>query len=214
MLPLLFGLHLLAVAAAHVSSPHGPLRVSCLALLVNYGTPIAASPGFDCHLPSILCFNLSCNSTVPEKVLIKKSFALLWGHGHMNVFKETSLVKDWGLSFVPSMTCSRPEIPVQKLQPLYSVSSEPLLRSLCLAVLKSFTVLSDNDLMLFLNSLHTKNDVGLGATMKQRCLIVMLLIICGDVQPNPGPVDIGCKICNTPADFKNRSGLGIIHLNM
>jgi len=127
---------------------------------------------------------------------------------------ETSLVKARGPSFVPSMTCSRPELPAQKLQPLYSVPSVSLLRFLCLAVLKSFTLSSDNDLMLFFNSLHTKNAVSLGATMRQRCLIIMLLIICGDVQPNPGPVDIDSKICNTPADFKNRSGLGIIHLNM
>jgi len=56
--------------------------------------------------------------------------------------------------------------------------------------------------------------VSLGATMKQRCLIIMLLIICGDVQPNPGPVDIDSKIFNILSDFKNMSELGAIQLNI
>jgi len=78
------------------------------------------------------------------------SLVLLWGQGHMNVPDETS---SEGLgSPISSQTCTRPELPVkklQKLQPLYSVPSVSLLCSLCLAVLKSFTVLSDKDLMLF-----------------------------------------------------------------
>jgi len=47
MLLLLFGLNLLAVAAAHVLLPHGLPQAFCMALLVNYGMLIVASPGFD-----------------------------------------------------------------------------------------------------------------------------------------------------------------------
>lgn len=47
---------------------------------------------------------------------------------------------------------------------------------------------------------------------KQKCLILLLLLMSGNVQPNPGP-DTPIKY-DTPSDFKERSGLGFIHINV
>lgn len=49
-------------------------------------------------------------------------------------------------------------------------------------------------------------------SIKIKCLIALLLLMSGNVQPNPGP---DTPICfNTQADFKERSGLGFFHLNV
>jgi len=42
---------------------------------------------------------------------------------------------------------------------------------------------------------------------------LLLLLLSGNVQPNPGPPSSSSQIA-TPADFKARSGLGFIHLNV
>ena len=47
--------------------------------------------------------------------------------------------------------------------------------------------------------------------VKQRWLIVLLLLISGNVQPNPGP-ELQC--IQMPSDCKSLSGLNIIHLNV
>lgn len=47
--------------------------------------------------------------------------------------------------------------------------------------------------------------------VKRKCFIVILLLLSGNVHPNPGP-DLNCL--STPDDFKARSGLGIIHINV
>ena len=46
---------------------------------------------------------------------------------------------------------------------------------------------------------------------KLRCMILLLLMLSGNVETNPGP---GLDCAQTPADFSSRSGLGIIHLNV
>lgn len=51
-------------------------------------------------------------------------------------------------------------------------------------------------------------------SFRQRCLIILLLLISGNVQPNPGPVSDSASSLETPADFKSRCGLGFIHLNV
>lgn len=40
---------------------------------------------------------------------------------------------------------------------------------------------------------------------------MLLLLLFSGIQPNPGPV---IASCNTPTEFKDRSGLGIIHLHI
>ena len=46
-----------------------------------------------------------------------------------------------------------------------------------------------------------------------KCVIMLMLLSSGNVQPNPGPVsDTTCL--DTPNDFKNRSGAGFIHINV
>lgn len=66
-------------------------------------------------------------------------------------------------------------------------------------------VLLDSNFGRRSNELHKKS-------FKLKCLIALLLLMSGNVQPNPGPdTPIGF---NTPADFKERSGLGFFHLNV
>ena len=48
---------------------------------------------------------------------------------------------------------------------------------------------------------------------RKRCLVFLLLLLSGNVQPNPGPPSSSSQIA-TPADFKSRSGLGFVHLNV
>lgn len=61
------------------------------------------------------------------------------------------------------------------------------------------------------------NDKYYPAKQKLRCLIMLLLMLSGNVQPNPGPV-LGLlnnlQSVATPSDFKSRHGLGFIHLNV
>lgn len=61
------------------------------------------------------------------------------------------------------------------------------------------------------------NDKYYPAKQKLRCLIMLLLMLSGNVQPNPGPV-LGLlntlQSLATPSDFKSRHGLGFIHLNV
>ena len=48
-----------------------------------------------------------------------------------------------------------------------------------------------------------------------RCIIVLLLLISRNVQPNPAPDSAeSAVIFNTPAEFKTSSGLGFIYLNV
>ena len=48
---------------------------------------------------------------------------------------------------------------------------------------------------------------------RKGCLFFCLLLLSGNVQPNPGPPSSSSQIAS-PADFKARSGLGFIHLNV
>lgn len=49
-------------------------------------------------------------------------------------------------------------------------------------------------------------------SFRLKCLIVLLLLISGNVQPNPGTDNhAGFK---TPADLKEGSGLGFLHLRI
>jgi len=77
----------------------------------------------------------------------------------------------------------------------------------------------------FLSSNHTftdfagdfKVDDNLRVSIKKkRCLVFLLLLLSGNVQPNPGPPSSSSSSSQIaiPADFKSRSGLGFIHLNV
>lgn len=48
--------------------------------------------------------------------------------------------------------------------------------------------------------------------MTLKCVVKILFMLAGNIQPNPGPFDIKCLL--TPADFLNRLGLGFVHLNV
>lgn len=45
-------------------------------------------------------------------------------------------------------------------------------------------------------------------------MTVLLPLISGNIQPNPGPVSDSASSLETPADFKSRCGLDFIHLNV
>ena len=74
----------------------------------------------------------------------------------------------------------------------------------------------------FSNSNHTladfsgdsKVDDNVCVSIKRkRCLFFLLLLLSGNVQPNLGPPSSSSQMA-TPADFKARSGLGLIRLNV
>ena len=56
-----------------------------------------------------------------------------------------------------------------------------------------------------------KESMQTTAWEKRKCFVVILLLLSGDVHPNPGP---DCNCLSTPDDLKARSGLGIIHINV
>uniref|UniRef100_A0A3B3BNA3 Reverse transcriptase domain-containing protein n=1 Tax=Oryzias melastigma TaxID=30732 RepID=A0A3B3BNA3_ORYME len=49
------------------------------------------------------------------------------------------------------------------------------------------------------------------SSMRRKCFILLLLLLSGNIQPNPGPP---LDHIGTPNDFKSRSGLGILHINV
>lgn len=80
---------------------------------------------------------------------------------------------------------------------------------MCISVLKnSFT---HNDTPL--SCLHQPKQyvVESKSLARQKVLILLLLLLSGNVQPNPGPP---ANHIDTPEEFKSRSGLGIIHINV
>ena len=46
-----------------------------------------------------------------------------------------------------------------------------------------------------------------------RYIVMLLLLVSGKVQPNPGPVDTIQSLPN-PYDFKNRAGFGLLYVNV
>ena len=47
--------------------------------------------------------------------------------------------------------------------------------------------------------------------VRKKCFIFLQLLLSGNIELNPGP-DMNCL--STPIDFKSRSGLGAVHLNV
>ena len=47
---------------------------------------------------------------------------------------------------------------------------------------------------------------------KSRVLVILLLLLSGNIESNPGPLT--CSNLPTPADFKVRNGLGFMHMNV
>ncbi len=85
-----------------------------------------------------------------------------------------------------------------------------LIRFARIMVVQEYFVTPGSSLVSFRNL--TKEEKLSKKSKLQRVLIVMLLMISGNVQPNPGP-DVVTSF-NTLADFKSRTGLGIVHLNV
>lgn len=51
-------------------------------------------------------------------------------------------------------------------------------------------------------------------TVRRRSFIILMLLISGNVLPNPGPYNASTSVFNVPTDLKSRSGLGFIHINV
>lgn len=77
---------------------------------------------------------------------------------------------------------------------------------MCCYVLKSCFCVSTDSLFLSILSSDVKSNCN-PKVFKVRCMILLLLLLSGNIEPNPGP---GIDCIQTPADFKLRSGLGII----
>lgn len=97
-----------------------------------------------------------------------------------------------------------------------------LLMSSCGTVINSFTKLrlwcifvlkrcfTSTEITLDIMKPNTTVN-GSSHNMKRRIFILLLLLLSGNVQPNPGPV---LNNITTPEVFRARTGLGLIHLNI
>lgn len=80
-----------------------------------------------------------------------------------------------------------------------------------LMILNDCFTISDQSFNVFVNHLKAKHDVSV-PSKRGSCFIFLLLLLSGNVQPNPGPPTC-CEI-PTPDDIKSRSGLVFMHLNV
>ena len=83
---------------------------------------------------------------------------------------------------------------------------------LSLLLLNDYFIPSENSWPVFLNTSditkNTKND-----RHTLRCVIMLLLLLSGNVEPNPGPATTTMCL-QTPADFLDRTCIGFIHMNV
>ncbi len=66
-------------------------------------------------------------------------------------------------------------------------------------------------------SLHvgpTIRNYVVSKSARRKSFIVLMLLISGNVLPNPGPYNRCAPIFTTPTELKSRSGLGFIHVNI
>lgn len=78
-------------------------------------------------------------------------------------------------------------------------------------VLKGCFTFSESDCVYRINTTNLIPEAQ-SRTTRQKLQNFMLMLMSGNVQPNPGPK--GMTGFKTPADFKSRTGLGFIHLNV
>ena len=84
-----------------------------------------------------------------------------------------------------------------------------LLPLMCISVLQDSFLHTETSLIHLVNP--NIDDVKSTCNVKRKCFILLLLLLSGNVQPNPGPC---LKNISTPDEFRARSGLGILHLNV
>lgn len=80
-----------------------------------------------------------------------------------------------------------------------------------LMILKDYFTISDDSFLQFIGD--KGSDKFLICKLKLRCMVLLLLLLSGNVQPNPGPtMPIYCF--PNPSDYKSRTGLGFVHMNV
>ncbi len=58
------------------------------------------------------------------------------------------------------------------------------------------------------------SDRNVNETVRRRSFIILMLLLSGNVLPNPGPYNDAALTFKVPADLISRSGLGFIHMNV
>lgn len=86
-----------------------------------------------------------------------------------------------------------------------------MILKLKLMVLCDFFNVSTKSSAQFVHSGVLKENKSCNNT-KLRCVIMLLLMLAGNINANPGPSDMKCL--PTPNDFLSRSGLGFLHINV
>ena len=89
--------------------------------------------------------------------------------------------------------------------------AEESLHSYCFLVLREYFTITVTSPFVRIFSSSLMTDLK-GCNITQIYLVVLLILLSGNVETNPGP-DSPAQ-CLTPADFKPWSGLGIIHINV
>ncbi|XP_023185555.1 uncharacterized protein LOC111607635 [Xiphophorus maculatus] len=86
--------------------------------------------------------------------------------------------------------------------------TDNLVHLMCLSVLRNCFMLNESSLIHLAQ--NRSNDLVSNVNGQWKRLILLLLLLSGNVQPNPGPI---FNNFDTPEEFKTRSGLGILHIN-
>lgn len=154
------------------------------------------------HFPYVLlCLLLICHNShnSHEKLSTCSVRQTCGGHDSEHVqFEEIyDQTKSTASVKLPITTLSKPCV----LQP------RVINQLLSLSILYDYFSLNENSAMLMSTELISKNATYLRLG-KQRRLILLLLLLSGNIKPNPGPE------VQTPCDFKSLQGLKIIHLNV
>lgn len=99
------------------------------------------------------------------------------------------------------------KMPISKLKNSCVLQPWVIKQLLSFLILYDYFSLNETSIMLLSIEIVSKNTIPKRSGYQRR-LIILLLLLSGNIQPNPGPE------VQTPSDFKFLPGLKIIHLNV
>lgn len=151
---------------------------------------------------------------LPFFVMCLLTLSGMYGSPHRSNYSRAGLLNTVTICWGTCASVCASDIKSMHLPLFFSSDTADLARLISVMALQDNFTISESCLRSFVLKISSKNESSIQSfkSLKLRCLIVLLLLISGNVQPNPGPDSAICF--NTPADFKSRAGLGFIHLNV
>lgn len=133
-----------------------------------------------------------------------------WVSTPNNVFRPLSAAQNARCTcFLTAIPVQTPKVREKDINVAWNLSAD-LPRYQSLLVLNNYFVCLFNE-RSWLDLMHQRSRVLSDYAAKQRWMIVLLLLMSGNVQPNPGPE---LHTIQMPSDIKQMSGLSIVHLNV